>query len=290
MRPQFLIAGLFLNILGITVATHLGAEFDLWKAFVFQLVVWSVQMAGASANEYADVETDALNTNRTWFSGGSGMIPSGHLGRDVAMVFAFLWGIVALLLSVMLSAAMGVTYVVPGLTIIGLGLALSYSLRPMRLSYIGLGEGAMGVMVSVMVPVASFMTLEPRYDQTVLVASVPLFFQLLALMMVVEYPDYEADTRSGKRNLVVRMGRLASWRLGVLMLIIAAASAFYGMMFGVPGVAAAVAGTFLLIEGLYFLMIEPHLRSKAIVFWSTAISGGFYILVMAILALGFALA
>jgi hypothetical protein len=41
---------------------------------------------------------------------------------------------------------------------------------------------------------------------------------------------------------------------------------------------------------LYFLMIEPLLGSKAIVFWSTAISGGFYILVMAILALGFALA
>jgi 1,4-dihydroxy-2-naphthoate octaprenyltransferase len=288
MRPQFLIAGLFLNILGIAAATYLGATIDLWKALVFQLVVWSLQMAGASANEYADVETDGLNVCRTWFSGGSGVISSGALGRGVAMAFAVLWGIVALASSVLLSVAMGVTYVISGLTVIGLVLALSYSLRPLKFSYIGLGELSMGVMVSILVPLASFIVQTDRVDRTVLVASVPIFFQILALLMVTEYPDFEADTRVGKRTLVVRLGRLTSWRLGILLLIVAASSAFFGGLFGIPGVAALVAGVFLLMEALFFFIAEKYLISRAIMFWSTAVSCGFYVLVIAVLAFGLA--
>jgi len=287
MRPQFLIAGLFLNILGVAVAIHLGAHFDLAKVFVFQIVVASLQMAGAAANEYADVETDRINANRTWFSGGSGVIASGALGRDVAMMFTFVWGIVALLAGMILSVALGVTYVLPAMTILGLALALSYSLWPLKLSYIGLGELTMGVMVSIMVPIAAFLVLHEKYDGLILTASLPVFFQLLALMMVVQYPDYEADMRTGKRNLVVRLGKQTSWRIGVILLLIAAASSFYGALFGIPAVVGVSAGMFLLMEALFFFIAESHLRSRTIMFWSTAISSGFYILVVALLAVGF---
>jgi 1,4-dihydroxy-2-naphthoate octaprenyltransferase len=183
-----------------------------------------------------------------------------------------------------------VTYVIPGLTAVGLVLALSYSLRPLKLSYNGLGELSMGLMVSVLVPLASFMVQTDGYDQTVLVAIAPIFFQLMALLMVLEYPDFEADTRAGKRSLVVRLGRKTSWRLGVLLLIAAAASAFYGGLVGIPGVAAVVAGIFLLIEAVFFFIVEKHLPSKTIMFWSTAVSCGFYILIIAMLAFGFAAA
>jgi 1,4-dihydroxy-2-naphthoate octaprenyltransferase len=289
MRPQFLLAGLFLNILGIAVAMHLGARLDFAKAFGFQILVSSLQLAGASANEYADFESDRMNTNRTWFSGGSGVLASGALGRDVAMVLAVFWGFIALLCSIVLSVGMGAPYALLGLTLIGLALALSYSLRPFRLSYTGLGEVTMAVMVSLLVPIASFLVQMGRYDNIILTASVPLFFQMLGLMMVVESPDYAADWRAGKRNLVVRLGRLTSWRLSLLFLILAAASAFYSGLFGVPWLAASVAGVFLLMEALYVYLAEAHIRSMAVMFWSTAVVCGFYLLVIAILAAGFAL-
>jgi 1,4-dihydroxy-2-naphthoate octaprenyltransferase len=140
--------------------------------------------------------------------------------------------------------------------------------------------------VSVFVPVAAFLVQTPRFDSIILLASIPLVFQMIALMLVVQYPDFDADMRTGKRNLVVLLGRQASWRVGLLMLIIGAAAAFYGGLFGLPGVAAMMAGVFLVMEALFFFVVEGHLRSKAIMFWSTAISCGFYILVIAMLALG----
>lgn len=288
MRPQFLVAGLFLNILGITVAMHLGARFDLAKAFGFQIVVSSLQLCGACANEYADTESDRINVNRTWFSGGSGMIPSGALGRSSAVALAMFWAFVALLSSFILTLGMGVSHALLVLTVIGLALALSYSLRPMMMSYRGLGELSMGIMVSVLVPVTSYIVQSGRYDDLILTVSIPLFFQMLALMMVVELPDYAADMQAGKRNLVVRLGRLASWRLGLVFLIVAAGAMLFGGLFGIPWIAALVAGVFLLIELIYIFVAEEHIGSRTVMFWSTAISCGFYILVIAALAAGFA--
>jgi 1,4-dihydroxy-2-naphthoate octaprenyltransferase len=136
---------------------------------------------------------------------------------------------------------------------------------------------------------ASFLVQMGRYDNTILTASVPLFFQMLGLMMVVESPDFAADIRVGRRNLVVRLGRLTSWRLGFVFLILAAASAFYSGLFDVPWPAATVAGAFLMMEALYVYLAEAHTRSMAVMFWSTAIVCGFYLLVIAVLAAGFAL-
>jgi 1,4-dihydroxy-2-naphthoate octaprenyltransferase len=288
IRPQFLAAGFFLTVLGTAIAAHDGA-FDLWRAVVFLIVAWSLQIVGATANEYADVETDRMNTNRTWFSGGSGMIVSGAVKRDTAMVLAIMVSMFALIVGLLMSVVMGVTYVVPMLVVIGMGLGLSYSIRPLRLVYRGLGELAMGMMVSVMIPVGAFLAQDGRLDSAVILAAVPLFFQLIGLMMVVQHPDYDADRRAGKRNLVVILGKDMSWRLGVFMLIIAAATAFYGALFGLPVVSAFAAGAFLVIEALYMILLEKHLGSKAVVFWSTVISCGFYILVISILAAGFVL-
>ncbi len=286
IRPQFLAAGLVLTVLGTAVAVHDGM-FDLWSAVVFLAVVWSLQIIGATANEYADVESDRINTNRTWFSGGSGMIVSGAVKRDTAMVLAIMLSMFALIVGLLMSVFMEVTYLVPLLVVIGMGLGLSYSIRPLRLVYRGLGELAMGIMVSVMIPVGAFLVQDDKFDGAVILAAIPLFFQLLGLMMVVQRPDYEADKRTGKRNLVVILGRSISWRLGVIMLFIAAATAFYGALFGLPAVPAFVAGIFLVIEALYMILLERHLGSKAVVFWSIVVSCGFYVLVISILAAGF---
>jgi 1,4-dihydroxy-2-naphthoate octaprenyltransferase len=284
LRPQFLIAGVALNLLGTAVALHLGASMDWAKFAMFQLVISSSQLAGACANEYADTASDRLNANRTWFSGGSGMIISGRVtSRTVASAILF-WAGLALVAALVLAFPMNAGALSFVLVAVGLSLALTYSLRPLMLSYRGLGEIAMAFMVSFLTPVVSSYVISGAFHELVVWASVPLVLQLLGLMMVVEYPDRDADLAAGKNNLVVRLGVGQSWSLGILMLVAGGAVAIGGIAGGLPTLAAIISGAILLAEALIFWVIgrTPESRTKA--FWSPAISCGFYVLVIMVLA------
>jgi 1,4-dihydroxy-2-naphthoate octaprenyltransferase len=166
----------------------------------------------------------------------------------------------------------------------GLTLALSYSLKPLALSYKGLGELSMGFMVSFLTPVTSFYALYGSFDELIVLATIPLVLQLMGLMMVVEYPDRTADLAAGKRTLVVRMGASKSWTAGIFMLVLGGASAIIGGTLGLPVTAAWLCGAMLLGEAAIFWMIGRAEESKSRIFWSTAISCGFYVLVIALMA------
>lgn len=278
LRPQFLVAGLFLNLLGAAVAAHLGSDISLAKLLTFQLVISSCQLAGAVANEYADAGTDAINKNRTWFSGGSGEFALGRISRKVVIALGVFWTMFAVAGMAILSFFLGGGLGLFALMTTGLVLTLGYSIRPLKLSYRGVGELTMGAMVSFLGPTASFLAQHGSWDNSILAVTVPLVFQMMALMMVVEYPDFEADSVAGKRNLVVRLGRDRAWAFGIVMLLLGAVSALTGMAIGLPSVAAVAMALVLLLEMAFFWAVQGIVRRKPSFLWSTAGVSGFYIL------------
>lgn len=277
-RPQFLIAGLFLNMLGAAAAYHLGSSIDLTKLLTFQWIISSCQLAGAVANEHADAGTDGINKNRTWFSGGSGEFALGRIGRRTVLLLGAFWTISAIAGMTVLSFALGGGVGLFGVMLVGLALTLAYSLRPLRLSYRGAGELTMGAMVSFLGPTASFLAQNGGWDNIILAVTAPLVFQMMALMMVVESPDFEADSVAGKRNLVVRLGKDRAWTLGIAMLFLGAASALMGTSLGLPGTAAASLALILVLEVGFFWGVRGIVRNDGSFFWSTAGVSGFYIL------------
>lgn len=278
LRPQFLVAGLFLNLLGAAVAAHLGSDIDVTKLLTFQLIISSCQLAGAVANEYADTGTDAINKNRTWFSGGSGEYALGRIGRRAVIALGVFWTVSAFVGMSVLSFLLGGGVGLFALMIVGLVLTLGYSVRPLRFSYRGAGELTMGAMVSFLGPTASFLAQHGSWDNSILAVTIPLVFQMMALMMVVEYPDFEADSVAGKRNLVVRLGRDRAWAFGIAMLFLGAVSALIGMALGLPSTAAVAMALILLLEIAFFWGVQGIVRRKPSFFWSTAGVSGFYIL------------
>ena len=279
-----MIAGLALNLLGTAVALHVGGTMDWAKFSLMQVVISSSQLSGALANEFADIGSDRLNKNRTWFSGGSGMVVSGRIEVKIVVQALVFWTVLTLAASLGLALMLKTGIVSLLLIVVGLSLALSYSLRPLALSYRGLGEIEMAFMVSFLTPVASFYVMFGTFDEMILLATAPIVFQMMGLMMVVEFPDRDADIAAGKRTLVARMRLASSWSLGVLMLVLGGAAALVGGFIGLPSATAALAGAVLLAEALVFWILgnAPESRSKS--FWSTAISCGFYVLVIMIIA------
>jgi len=72
-RPKFLAGGVVANSFGATLAYYETGVFDLGLFIIGQLVVTSTNLMVQYQNEYWDIESDRLSTQRI-FSGGTGVL------------------------------------------------------------------------------------------------------------------------------------------------------------------------------------------------------------------------
>ena len=85
-------------------------------------------------------------------------------------------------------------------------LAVLYSLGPLKLSSMGLGEIAVGIAFGVL-PVTGAAWLQGApIDGTLILLSIPLGAWVENILLINEVPDIEADGGAGKRTLPVRFG------------------------------------------------------------------------------------
>jgi 1,4-dihydroxy-2-naphthoate polyprenyltransferase len=202
-RPVFLAGGFAGFALGAAVARFDGYALD-WRLYLWgQFIVTAFHLMVHFANDYFDQETDVLGT-RTFWSGGSGVLPEGALAPWVALVAACACAAAGL------AATLGAALAGEGwLALIGLAigaLAWAYSAPPLRLLASGFGELDTVVVVAVLVPFAGYAAAAHALGAHVVLATIPGACAMFAMILAVEIPDVAADSASGKRNLVVRWG------------------------------------------------------------------------------------
>jgi hypothetical protein len=78
----------------------------------------------------------------------------------------------------------------------------------------------------------------------------------------------------------VRFGRDEAWRLGLGFLVVGAAAALAGMMFGLTSFVSMLVAAILGAEAVFFWMLEKRVRANPAYWWATAGTAGFYILVL----------
>jgi 1,4-dihydroxy-2-naphthoate octaprenyltransferase len=201
-RPQFLILSVVLSFLGTSLAWYDGyfnAGFAILSAvgLIFSHVSVNV------LNDYFDYRSGIdLNTNRTPFSGGSGILPQALLKP----VEVFYLGIG----SFFLASIIGVYFVLtrgwllfPLLFVAALCVFL-YTPFILRTKYpewaAGLGLGLLPVMGTYFVQSAG-------YTFAALIASVPSGILVHNLLMLNELPDVEADKKGGRETLPIVVGK-----------------------------------------------------------------------------------
>ena len=204
-RPVFLLGGALLYALGAAIAHTAGVSIDWGRYALGQVIVTSVQVMTHYANEYFDAEADrVIGANRTWFSGGSGVLAEGRLSPHIALRAARISAGVAI-------AAIGIALPIePAVSLVG-GLALLggwfYSAPPVRLVASGFGELATALMVSLLVPLTAVLMQRSPIGAPLLAVALPLALINLAMQLAFEFPDFDADREMGKRTLTVRLGR-----------------------------------------------------------------------------------
>jgi 1,4-dihydroxy-2-naphthoate octaprenyltransferase len=219
-RPQFLIVGLALFVLGALVAVVLGAPFSLNRLLVGYLVILSAQLSVHFSNDYFDVASDRPG-GPTLISGGGGVLLEHPELREPIK-----WIAIGLIL---FSFAMGIyfvrTYAYPfwimGFIALGNLAGWFYSAPPLRLSYRGLGELCYTFAAGLLIPAMGYLTMRGALDTGGIFFLAPLILYGLVSILSVEIPDMEDDRLSNKRTWVADRGRRFGFMvIGWLLLIV----------------------------------------------------------------------
>lgn len=205
-RPAILPGGILAYALGAAMGYWHEGAFDWAAAWAGLAVTEVTNLVAHYADEYADVDTDTI-TRRTWFSGGSGVLPAGL----VPTAWALRMAIGLAVLSVALTATLIVVGVLPAAVawIVGLGLVCGwfYSMPPLQLERRGLGEPDNAFLGGILMPLMGYTVQTGRPTWAAALALLPVFLVVLVNLLGVHWADREADAAVGKRSLVVIVGR-----------------------------------------------------------------------------------
>lgn len=206
-RPKFFPASVLPVLAGTAWGFGATGRFD-W--LVFALALFATVCVHAASNVLNDVGdesggTDRQNEDRIYpYTGGSRFIQTGIMSaREMARLGISLLALAALAgLALIFLRGQMVLYF--GLA--GVALGVLYSLGPVRLSSLAIGETAVAVAFGV-VPVAGAAWLQgAALDASLLLYSLPVSAWVAAILLINEVPDIQADGSTGKRTLPVRLG------------------------------------------------------------------------------------
>lgn len=206
-RPKFFPASILPVLAGSAWGFKAAGQFDAVVFFLALLATVCVHAAANVLNDVGDEEsgTDRRNEDRIYpYTGGSQFIQAGILSAASMARLGVSLIALAATAGVVLLMIKGPTILWFGLA--GVLLAVLYSLGPLRLSSIGLGELAVGIAFGVL-PVTGAAWLQSGVIELDLILfSLPVSAWVAAILLINEVPDIKADGAVGKRTLPVRLG------------------------------------------------------------------------------------
>ncbi len=265
-RLPFHLVGLVPFILGSVLAWKVLGLFRwdvlLWGILGVVLIMLSTYYAG----EYWDFEGDTLSAEKgmSRFSGGSQVLQRGLLSRRTALYAS----IASLIFAALVGIILQFLYLTGPFTIllgfIGMIGGFFYSAKPIRWVSHGLGEIWIAFNYGWLTIAASFYLQTSFILPLIHLMALPIALTIFNVILLNEFPDFEADRDTGKRNLVVRIGLKRS---AVLYSLVAIASWFimsYVLALGFPWPVSLLAylPVLAISLGLVFFMLRGAWKSQ----------------------------
>lgn len=208
-RPSFLLL--------VPVCVFTGVATSLYEGYPFRPLYFALAFFGALfahiavnvLNEYSDYRTGIdFKTQRTPFSGGSGILPAGLLKPKQALMLG--------LGSLAITVAIGIYFItvymwdILPLGIVGVAIILLYTPYLTKLpgvtELVGPGIG-FGLMV-----LGTYVTQSGEYSVASALVSLVAGLLIADLLLINEFPDVEADSPAGRKHLPIILGKAkAAW-------------------------------------------------------------------------------
>ena len=222
-RPKFFPASVLPVVVGSAWGAYAGTTFS-W--YVFALALLATVCVHAASNVLNDVGddrigTDPRNDQRIYpYTGGSRFIQAGILSQNSMARLGITLIALASIAGILLLLERGPLVIVFGVA--GILLGVLYSLGPVKLASLGLGEIAVTIAFGVIPVTGSAWLQGAPVDASLLLLSLPIGLWIENILLINEVPDMEADAASGKRTFPVRFGLAATANLYLAVNVAAA--------------------------------------------------------------------
>ena len=228
-RPSFLLL--------VPVCVFTGVAASLYDGYPFRPLYFTLAFIGALfahisvnvLNEYSDYRTGIdFKTQRTPFSGGSGLLPAGLLKPSQALMLGL--GSLAVTVVVGIYFAVIYTWAILPLGIVGVLIILLYTPYLTKLpgitELVGPGLG-FGLMV-----LGTYITQSGDYRVSSVLVSLVAGLLIANLLLINEFPDVEADRPAGRKHLPIILGRAKSAWIYCAIAVLAYAVIVVGVAVG----------------------------------------------------------
>ena len=200
-RPQFLLLSVVLAFLGTCIAWYDGS-FHLGFALLAFLGLLLAHISVNVLNDYFDYRSGIdLETKRTPFSGGSGILPAALLTpRQV-----FWLGMGSFLLAIPIGVFFVITkgwLLLPLLLVAGICI-LIYTPFILKTRW---PEWAAGLGLGILPVLGAYFIQTTTYTIPAIIASIPSGILVHNLLLLNEFPDTEADSKATRKTLPIIMG------------------------------------------------------------------------------------
>ena len=217
-RPQFLLLVPVCVFAGVAASLYMGYSLN---PLYFVLAFFGALFAHISVNvlnDYFDYRSGIdLKTQRTPFSGGSGMLPGALLGPKKVLLL----GIGSLAVTVLIGIYFIFIYewtILP-IGLLGVALVLLYTPYITKLPGItelvgpGLGFG--------LIVLGTYFTQTGAYSVMAVVTTVIVGLFVANLLLLNEFPDVEADRSAGRRHIPIVLSKGKAAKIYCLIVVLA---------------------------------------------------------------------
>lgn len=202
-RFHFLLGGLLLFLFGAVLGNG-SLNFNPLTIILAYLPVLFGHLSISYSNNYFDMDHDQ-KTEKRMFSGGSNLANEDSSFKSLIKNISLFLIILSLFLGVFnfFYFNLEIEYVL--LILLANMFGWYYSSNPVRLVDQGLGEVSTAIGFAFLIPYFGFVLFSSNLAQ-LLSYFIPMFVLGLCFIISVEIPDYKADLKTNKTNLIVRLG------------------------------------------------------------------------------------
>ena len=221
-RPPFHTVGLLPFVLGTLLAYRKEDVFDFQVFLLGTIGVVLIMLSTYYGGEYWDHLEDALSARNkaSRFAGGSGVVQKGALSRQAALTASIASLSLALVVGLVLQFVYSTGPWTLAFGVLGMFAGFLYSARPFRWVSTGLGELLIAFCYGWLPPAVGHYLQTTRIAPLIHWIAIPIAFTIFNVILLNEFPDYEADRAAGKTNLLVRVGKkLGAYLYGIAGLL-----------------------------------------------------------------------
>ncbi|MBW1857410.1 MAG: prenyltransferase [Deltaproteobacteria bacterium] len=264
LRLPFLAGSIMPVIITAAFAFHRGS-FSLLPFVIAIIGVGALHLGSNCINDYYDSKgSDPINIRFTPFSGGSRVIQENELRPNTILAVSIVF------FSLGITCGLWFTFWGrPYVLLIGLSGLLAgwaYSSPPLSLMSHGLGEALIFFAFGPLITLGTYYVITNHLFWPAFLLGIPHGFLIMAVIWINQFPDYQADKKANKKNLVVRLGlSKARYVYSLMMLLPFLLMILLIYSIGLPFLVIISLGAFLLAKRAIQILWKEYLSFQNII-------------------------